>query len=51
MALLDRADLVELLVASGARTDVRDALWDGTPLDWAIHQQKTIARSALEAAS
>jgi ankyrin repeat protein len=51
VALLDRADLVELLVACGARTDIRDALWDGTPLDWAIHERKTIARSALEAAS
>jgi peptide-methionine (S)-S-oxide reductase len=28
---------VELLVAAGARLDARDAVYDGTPLDWAKH--------------
>ncbi|MBV9456913.1 MAG: ankyrin repeat domain-containing protein [Bradyrhizobium sp.] len=30
-------DGVRLLVARGARLDVRDTIWDGTPLGWAIH--------------
>ena len=31
---------VELLVAAGARLDVRDTAYDGTPLDWAMHLGK-----------
>jgi peptide-methionine (S)-S-oxide reductase len=50
-ALLDRADLVELLLARGANPHARDKLWDGTPLDWATHENRAIARAALEAAS
>ena len=30
-------DGVRLLVARGARLDIRDTIWDGTPLGWAIH--------------
>ncbi len=44
----DRADLIEFLLARGARTDIRDTLWSGTPLDWAIHGQNEAARIALE---
>ncbi|MCX7366427.1 MAG: hypothetical protein NTV97_32060 [Alphaproteobacteria bacterium] len=40
--------LMELLLASGARTDVADKLWKGTPLGWAIHQGKARARAYLE---
>ncbi|MFN8570874.1 MAG: ankyrin repeat domain-containing protein [Gemmatimonadaceae bacterium] len=29
--------IVQLLVERGARTDIRDALWKGTPLGWARH--------------
>ena len=29
--------LVERLLEAGAPVDVRDARWDGTPLDWARH--------------
>jgi hypothetical protein len=47
-ALLDRADLVELLLARGADPHVRERLWDSTPLDWAIHQNCVAARAALE---
>jgi ankyrin repeat protein len=36
-ALEGHADVVRLLVDRGARLDVRDTLYDGTPLDWALH--------------
>lgn len=40
--------VVELLLARGARTDVRDALWEATPLEWARHagQEAVVARLA-----
>jgi hypothetical protein len=44
----DRVDLIELLLQHGARTDQRDTLWNGTPLDWAIHLGRKAARGALE---
>ncbi|MEZ0243294.1 MAG: ankyrin repeat domain-containing protein [Sphingomonas sp.] len=31
------AAAVQTLLARGARTDLRDTLWNGTPLDWANH--------------
>lgn len=38
------ADVVRLLVDSGARLDFRDRIWEGTPLDWAVHlEQNAIA--------
>jgi hypothetical protein len=46
----DRVDLIELLLARGARTDVRDTLWNGTPLGWAIHAGRTAAQLLLERA-
>jgi hypothetical protein len=36
-ALAGHADAVRLLVEHGARLDIRDILWDGTPADWANH--------------
>jgi peptide-methionine (S)-S-oxide reductase len=36
-ALNDDAPTVELLLDRGARTDLRDDMWDGTPLGWARH--------------
>jgi ankyrin repeat protein len=39
-ALHDDVDLLELLVARGARTDVRDTVWSGTPRDWAVHERQ-----------
>lgn len=33
-----RLALVQLLVAHGARTDIEDELWNGTPLGWAQHE-------------
>jgi ankyrin repeat protein len=29
--------VVRLLVERGARLDIRDTLWQGTPLGWALH--------------
>jgi len=36
-ALAGHGDTVRLLVEHGARLDIRDILWDGTPADWADH--------------
>jgi ankyrin repeat protein len=40
-ALSDHADVVRLLVERGARLDIRDTVYRGTPLDWAIHGGRT----------
>src|SRR5437660_429169 len=34
------ADVVRLLVERGARLDIRDTIYQGTPLGWAIHCEK-----------
>lgn len=47
--LTDDPELIALLLAHGARRDVRDTVWDGTPLDWAIHEGCQRARTFLEA--
>jgi peptide-methionine (S)-S-oxide reductase len=44
----ENLELMELLVARGARTDIADKLWNATPLDWAIYQGKDRARAWLE---
>jgi hypothetical protein len=36
-ALAGHLDVVRLLVERGARLDVRDTIYDGTPLGWAVH--------------
>jgi ankyrin repeat protein len=36
-ALAGHLDVVRLLVERGARLDLRDAIYDGTPLGWAMH--------------
>lgn len=33
-------DVVKLLTERGARLDIRDRMYDGTPLDWAIYLKK-----------
>jgi len=33
-------DVVRLLVEHGARLDLRDRVYEGTPLDWAIHGER-----------
>lgn len=47
-ALDENLELMELLVARGARRDIPDTLWGSTPLGWAIHQGKQRARTYLE---
>ena len=47
-AQLDDVELIAFLLSRGARTDQRDTLWDGTPLNWADHFGKSAARAALE---
>jgi ankyrin repeat protein len=39
-ALHDNVELLELLIAHGARLDVVDRLWGGTPLGWARYGRK-----------
>lgn len=36
-AASDHEDVVRLLVERGARLDMKDILWEGTPADWAKH--------------
>jgi peptide-methionine (S)-S-oxide reductase len=36
-AINDDVAMVELLLDRGARTDLRDPVWEGTPLGWARH--------------
>ena len=46
-AINDDVEMLELLVAHGARTDTRDTLWNGTPLGWAVHGRKAKAEAYL----
>lgn len=39
-AFAGHSEVVRLLVARGARTDLLDKLWQGTPTDWARHGGK-----------
>jgi ankyrin repeat protein len=50
-AIDDDVAMIELLLAHGARPDVPDTLWGGTPLGWAIHENRAAARARLEAAT
>jgi ankyrin repeat protein len=36
----DRMEVVRLLVERGARLDMRDEIYDGTPLDWAVYGKR-----------
>jgi peptide-methionine (S)-S-oxide reductase len=42
-AVNDDVEMLQLLVEYGTRLDVRDTLWNATPLDWAIHTGKQAA--------
>jgi hypothetical protein len=48
-ALEGRIALMDLLVAHGARLDVEDRLWRGTPLGWAMHNGRKEAEAWLRA--
>jgi ankyrin repeat protein len=50
-AVNDDVAMIEMLLARGARTDARDKLWEGTPLDWSIHENRPAAQAVLERAS
>ena len=41
--------VVRLLVERGARLDLKDVLWHGTPADWAGHEGKTELEAFLRA--
>jgi ankyrin repeat protein len=41
------ADVVRLLIGRGARRDLRDTIYDGTPLDWAIYLKQDAIRGIL----
>jgi peptide-methionine (S)-S-oxide reductase len=43
------ADVVKLLASRGARLDIKDTLYSGTPLDWAIYLGKTDIADSLRA--
>ena len=42
-------DVVRLLVERGASLEIRDTIWDGTPLGWAQHCQKPAIAEYLRA--
>ena len=42
-------ELVQFLVARGARMDLKDILWQATPADWARHAGKTEIEAYLRA--
>ena len=42
-------NVVCLLVERGARLDMKDTLWSGTPADWAKHEGKTVIEAYLRA--
>jgi ankyrin repeat protein len=46
-AINDDVPMLRLLVEHGAKLDVRDTMWNGTPLDWAIHGKKSAAEAYL----
>jgi hypothetical protein len=50
-AIDENIELLALLLERGARTDIKDKLWDATPLDWVRHQGKTQASGYLESRS
>jgi ankyrin repeat protein len=41
--------ILQLLVQHGARLDIEDTLWRGTPLGWAIHNKQREAQAYLQA--
>jgi ankyrin repeat protein len=41
--------IMEMLVAHGARLDIADTLWRGTPLGWAVHAGQKEAEAWLRA--
>jgi hypothetical protein len=50
-AVNDDVEMLRMLVDAGASLDIRDTLWNATPLNWAIHTSKPAAISYLRAIS
>jgi Ankyrin repeats (3 copies) len=48
-ALAGHESVVRLLVESGARLDIKDVLWHGTPADWANHEGRLELEAYLRA--
>jgi ankyrin repeat protein len=48
-ALVGHLDVVRALIERGARLDVRDKIYDGTPLGWAIHGGQSAVADYLRA--
>lgn len=46
-AFAGHMDVVKLLVQRGARLDIKDVLWQGTPADWAEHAKRSEIESYL----
>jgi ankyrin repeat protein len=46
-AIDDNVEMIDLLLARGARIDIADTLWNSTPLGWARHQGKSRAAERL----
>lgn len=46
-ALAGHLSVVKLLVERGARLDIKDIIWQGTPADWAQHAGKTEVEAYL----
>jgi hypothetical protein len=46
-ALAGHEGVVRLLVERGARLDIQDTVYQGTPLDWAIHGKRTTIANYL----
>jgi peptide-methionine (S)-S-oxide reductase len=47
-AINDDLPMMRLLLEFGAKLDVRDTLWQATPLGWAVHENKPAASGFLE---
>ncbi len=48
-ALAGHTAVVRLLVERGARLDIKDTIYQGTPLGWAIHAGQTAIETYLRA--
>jgi Ankyrin repeats (3 copies) len=46
-ALAGHLGVVKLLIDRGARLDIRDVIWQGTPADWAQHEGRTAVEAYL----
>jgi ankyrin repeat protein len=47
-AVNDDVEMLRLLAKAGARLDIRDTLWNATPLNWAVHTSKPAVTQYLK---